>query len=156
MLPFVRGHPAKVSSGFVSLACHGVCGELRSPACDPGTFQTHAHVVKQPARRAVTAPAQVTAAPERRRYDRSIVDGPLSRAVWNIAWPTMLTNIIGGLQGIIDHVMVGHFVGFRGDRRTSCLKHQFTQIPTVPREAKLTDNLDTLWRPEICRYLLAK
>ena len=24
----------------------------------------------------------------------------------------MLTNIIGGLQGIIDHVMVGHYVGF--------------------------------------------
>jgi len=24
----------------------------------------------------------------------------------------MLTNIIGGVQGIIDHVMVGHFVGF--------------------------------------------
>ena len=52
---------------------------------------------------------------EKRRYDRSIVDGPLPRAVWNIAWPTMLTNIIGGLQGIIDHVMVGHFVGFRGN-----------------------------------------
>ena len=52
---------------------------------------------------------------ERRKYDRSIVDGPLSRAVWNLAWPTMLTNIIGGLQGIIDHVMVGHFVGFRGN-----------------------------------------
>ena len=63
----------------------------------------------------MTAPAQVAAAPERRRYDRSIVDGPLSRAVWNIAWPTMLTNIIGGLQGIVDHVMVGHFVGFRGN-----------------------------------------
>ena len=63
----------------------------------------------------MTAPAQVAAAPERRRYDRSIVDGPLSRAVWNIAWPTMLTNLIGGLQGIVDHVMVGHFVGFRGN-----------------------------------------
>ena len=72
----------------------------------------------------VTAPADidtlpdvpaVRAVPEKRRYDRSIVDGPLSRAVWNIAWPTMLTNIIGGLQGIIDHVMVGHFVGFRGN-----------------------------------------
>ena len=24
----------------------------------------------------------------------------------------MLTNIIGGLQGIVDHIMVGHFVGF--------------------------------------------
>ncbi len=46
------------------------------------------------------------------RYDRSIVEGPLSGAIWKLAWPTMLTNIIGGIQGIIDHVMVGHFVGF--------------------------------------------
>ena len=27
----------------------------------------------------------------------------------------MLTNIIGGLQGIIDHIMVGHLVGFTGN-----------------------------------------
>jgi len=46
------------------------------------------------------------------RYDRSIVEGPLPQAVWKIAWPTMLTNIIGGLQGIVDHIMVGHLVGF--------------------------------------------
>ncbi|MGI9139541.1 MAG: MATE family efflux transporter [Gemmatimonadaceae bacterium] len=46
------------------------------------------------------------------RYDRSIVAGPLPRAVWKIAWPTMLTNIIGGAQGIVDHIMVGHYVGF--------------------------------------------
>ena len=45
-------------------------------------------------------------------FDRSIVDGPLGRAVWRIAWPTMLQNAIAGLQGIIDHVMVGHYVGF--------------------------------------------
>jgi putative MATE family efflux protein len=50
-----------------------------------------------------------------RRYDRSIVEGPLRSAVWKIAWPTMLANIIGGLQGIIDHVLVGHFVGFTGN-----------------------------------------
>jgi len=50
-----------------------------------------------------------------RRYDRSIVEGPLRSAVWKIAWPTMLTNIIGGLQGIIDHALVGHLVGFRGN-----------------------------------------
>ena len=49
------------------------------------------------------------------RYDRSIVEGPLGSAVWRIAWPTMLTNIIGGLQGIIDHVLVGHLVGFNGN-----------------------------------------
>ena len=52
---------------------------------------------------------------ERRRFDRSIIDGPLAPAVWKIAWPTMLTNIIGGLQGIIDHVMVGNLVGFTGN-----------------------------------------
>ena len=46
------------------------------------------------------------------RYDRSIVEGPLAQAVWKIAWPTVLTNIIGGLQGIVDHIMVGHLVGF--------------------------------------------
>ena len=49
------------------------------------------------------------------RYDRSIVEGPLAPAVWSLAWPTMLANIIGGLQGIVDHVMVGHFVGFTGN-----------------------------------------
>ena len=47
-----------------------------------------------------------------RRYDRSIVEGPLQAAVWKLAWPTMLANIIGGLQGIVDHAMVGHFVGY--------------------------------------------
>ena len=47
-----------------------------------------------------------------RRFDRSIVEGSLRQAVWKIAWPTMLTNIIGGFQGIVDHVLVGHLVGF--------------------------------------------
>lgn len=49
------------------------------------------------------------------RYDRSIVEGPLPAAVWKLAWPSMLTNVVGGLQGIIDHVMVGHFVGYQAN-----------------------------------------
>jgi putative MATE family efflux protein len=49
------------------------------------------------------------------RYDRSLIDGPLAPAVWKLAWPTMLTNVIGGLQGIIDHVLVGHLVGYTGN-----------------------------------------
>jgi putative MATE family efflux protein len=51
----------------------------------------------------------------RPRYDRSIIEGPLTPAVWRIAWPTMLTNMVGGLQGIVDHALVGHIVGFRGN-----------------------------------------
>src|SRR2546428_7610515 len=44
--------------------------------------------------------------------DRSIVEGPLPRAVWMLAWPTMLQNLIGGLQGMVHHAMVGHFVRY--------------------------------------------
>ena len=66
------------------------------------------------------APAEVASVetPNKRnqsKYDRAIVDGPLGRAVWKIAWPAMLTNIIGGFQGIIDHVLVGHLVGYTGN-----------------------------------------
>ena len=67
---------------------------------------------------AATAEAPATEAPpvkRKPRYDRSIVEGPLNSAVWKIAWPSMLTNIIGGLQGMVDHVLVGHLVGFKAN-----------------------------------------
>ena len=51
----------------------------------------------------------------RARYDRSIIEGPLGSAVWKLGWPTILANVIGGLQGMIDHIMVGHLVGFAGN-----------------------------------------
>ena len=54
-------------------------------------------------------------APDTGRFDRSIVEGPLGPAVWKLAWPTVLTNVIGGLQGIVDHALVGHLVGFTGN-----------------------------------------
>ncbi len=53
----------------------------------------------------------MSAAPAR-KLDRSIVEGPIAAAVWRIAWPTVLQNMISGLQGVIDHAMVGNFVGF--------------------------------------------
>ena len=49
------------------------------------------------------------------KYDRSLIEGPIARAVWTLAWPTMLQNVIAGLQGIIDHIMVGHYVGYVGN-----------------------------------------
>src|SRR5215211_8520628 len=64
--------------------------------------------------KAATAPSVATVAPKS-RYDRSIVDGPLRPAVWKIAWPTMLTNAIGGLQGLVDHALVGNLVGHVGN-----------------------------------------
>ena len=58
----------------------------------------------------MTAPAR-----SGKSFDRAIVDGPIPRAVWRLAWPTMIQNVIGGLQGIVDHAMVGHFVGYAGN-----------------------------------------
>jgi putative MATE family efflux protein len=51
----------------------------------------------------------------RRKYDRSIVEGPLGPAVWKLAWPTMLTNMIGGLQGMVDQALVGNLIGYKAN-----------------------------------------
>jgi len=48
-------------------------------------------------------------------FDRTIVEGSLPKAVWMLAWPTMLQNVVGGLQGIVDQAMVGHYVGLAGN-----------------------------------------
>ena len=53
--------------------------------------------------------------PKQKHFDRSLVEGPIGPAVWKLAWPTMLQNVIAGLQGVIDHTMVGHFVGYVGN-----------------------------------------
>jgi putative MATE family efflux protein len=73
-------------------------------------------VAVAPDPRPATAPA-TAAAPGKPagRYDRSIIEGPILPAVWKLAWPTMLQNIIGGLQGVVDHAMVGNFVGYTGN-----------------------------------------
>ena len=68
-----------------------------------------------PAPPAAPAAGGAPRAPAGRKYDRSIIEGPLLPAVWRMAWPGMLTNIIGGLQGIVDHVMVGRLVGFNAN-----------------------------------------
>jgi Na+-driven multidrug efflux pump len=33
-------------------------------------------------------------------FDRSLVEGPIGPTVWKLAWPTMLQNVIAGLQGL--------------------------------------------------------
>jgi len=72
--------------------------------------------VTAPVPAAPAAPsATVAGKPERRRYDRSIIEGPLLPSVWKLAWPTMLTNIIGGFQGMVDQALVGNLIGYRAN-----------------------------------------
>jgi putative MATE family efflux protein len=69
-----------------------------------------------PAAAATPALSQAAAARSKRpRYDRSIVEGPLLPAVWKLAWPTMLTNIVGGLQGMVDQALVGNLIGYKAN-----------------------------------------
>jgi putative MATE family efflux protein len=49
------------------------------------------------------------------QFDRRVVEGPLGHSVWLLAWPTMVQNIIGGLQGVVDQVLVGNYVGHIGN-----------------------------------------
>lgn len=51
----------------------------------------------------------------KKQFDRSIVEGPLARAVWKIAWPAVLTNLISGIQGWVDQIMVGRLIGYQAN-----------------------------------------
>jgi putative MATE family efflux protein len=50
-----------------------------------------------------------------RKYDRTIVEGPLAAAVWKIAWPAVLTNLVSGLQGWVDQILVGNLIGYQAN-----------------------------------------
>src|SRR4051812_5151896 len=50
-----------------------------------------------------------------RKFDRSITDGPLTRAVWKIAWPAVLTNLFSGVQGWVDQILVGNLIGVQAN-----------------------------------------
>ncbi len=58
-------------------------------------------------------PGAGTAAPKASTpFDRSLIEGPIGPAVWKLAWPTMLQNVIAGLQGVVDHILVGNLIGY--------------------------------------------
>jgi putative MATE family efflux protein len=52
---------------------------------------------------------------EPKKFDRSIVEGPLTAAVWKIAWPAVLTNVISGIQGWVDQILVGNLIGYQAN-----------------------------------------
>src|SRR5690349_2676843 len=97
----MAGHDARI---------RGSCGNDRQ--CEPDQTSKETREEIETVNMATVATAK---APAKVKYDRSIVEGPLRPAVWRIAWPTMLTNAIGGLQGMVDHVLVGRLVGYQGN-----------------------------------------
>ena len=73
-------------------------------------------------------PSLASSSTEGKSFDRSIVEGPVLGAAWKIAWPSVVQNMIGGMQGMVDHAMVGHFVGFTGNAAVGVANQIFIVI----------------------------
>lgn len=43
-------------------------------------------------------------------FDLEIVSGSRLRSVWKLAWPLVSLNLVNGAHGIVDHILVGHFI----------------------------------------------
>lgn len=45
-----------------------------------------------------------------RSFDQELVSGNIFRSVWKLAWPVILLQLISGLHGFVDQVLVGRYV----------------------------------------------
>ncbi len=50
-----------------------------------------------------------------RPFDEQLVSGNIVKSVWRLVWPVALLSLVNGLHGFIDHVLVGHFVGYEAN-----------------------------------------
>lgn len=48
-------------------------------------------------------------------FDSELVSGSITRSVWKLAWPVVLTQLVAGIHGFIDQILVGNFVGSDGN-----------------------------------------
>lgn len=45
-----------------------------------------------------------------REFDDELISGNIVWSVWKLSWPVTLLNLINGVHGMVDHVLVGHYV----------------------------------------------
>ncbi|MCC6699684.1 MAG: MATE family efflux transporter [Candidatus Hydrogenedentes bacterium] len=43
-------------------------------------------------------------------FDEELVSGSIVHSVWKLSWPIVLMNLINGIHGLVDQVLVGHYV----------------------------------------------
>ena len=48
-------------------------------------------------------------------FDDDIVSGSVFRSVWKLAWPVALLQLVSGMHGFVDQILVGHYVGYEGN-----------------------------------------
>lgn len=52
----------------------------------------------------------VSAKDAMKSFDNELVSGNLTRSVWKLMWPVVITQLAAGVHGFIDQVMVGHYI----------------------------------------------
>ena len=45
-----------------------------------------------------------------KEFDPELVSGSIFRSVWKLAWPVITLQLLSGIHGFVDHILVGHFV----------------------------------------------
>jgi len=54
-------------------------------------------------------------------FDQEIVSGSLLRSVWKIAWPVTLLNLINGMHGFANQIVVGKYVVSSGNAANAAI-----------------------------------
>jgi len=50
-----------------------------------------------------------------KEFDDDIISGGVFRSVWKLTWPVALLQVISGMHGFVDQILVGKHVGFEGN-----------------------------------------
>ena len=45
-----------------------------------------------------------------KKFDDELVSGNIVWSVWKLSWPVTLLNLVNGLHGMVDHILVGHYI----------------------------------------------
>ena len=48
-------------------------------------------------------------------FDTELISGSVVRSVWKLAWPAVMLRLVDGLHSLVDHILVGQFVGHHGN-----------------------------------------
>ena len=54
-------------------------------------------------------------------FDADITSGSILRSVWRLAWPMTLLNVVNGMHGLVDHILVGNFVHAEGSAANAAI-----------------------------------
>jgi putative MATE family efflux protein len=46
------------------------------------------------------------------KFDNDIISGSVFKSVWKIAWPVVITQLVSGIHGIVDQILIGRYVGY--------------------------------------------